>query len=54
MPDAMVLSKQLSSYQPIAAVMINDNPYQGIADQSRALGDWEPVLPGVVTRSRRP
>lgn len=38
-PDAMVLSKQLSSsYQPIAAVMINDDLYQGIADQSRALG----------------
>ncbi|WP_455921205.1 aminotransferase class III-fold pyridoxal phosphate-dependent enzyme [Pseudomonas putida] len=38
-PDAMVLSKQLSSsYQPIAAVLINDALYQGIADQSQALG----------------
>ncbi|MBA1204796.1 aspartate aminotransferase family protein [Pseudomonas capeferrum] len=38
-PDAMVLSKQLSSsYQPIAAVLINDILYQGIADQSHALG----------------
>ncbi|AVD89957.1 aspartate aminotransferase family protein [Pseudomonas sp. SWI44] len=38
-PDAMVLSKQLSSsYQPIAAVLINDALYQGIADQSHAQG----------------
>lgn len=38
-PDAMVLSKQLSSsYQPIAAVLINETLYQGIADQSHALG----------------
>jgi 4-aminobutyrate--pyruvate transaminase len=38
-PDVMVLSKQLSSsYQPIAAILINDLVYQGIADQSHALG----------------
>jgi 4-aminobutyrate--pyruvate transaminase len=38
-PDAMVLSKQLaSSYLPIAAVLISDEMYQDIADQSQALG----------------
>ncbi|WP_219061776.1 aspartate aminotransferase family protein [Pseudomonas sp. UMAB-08] len=38
-PDVMVLSKQLSSsYQPISAILINDELYQGIADQSHALG----------------
>lgn len=38
-PDVMVLSKQLSSsYQPIAAVLINDELYQGIAEQSNTLG----------------
>ncbi|WP_137820155.1 aspartate aminotransferase family protein [Pseudomonas sp. 2FG] len=38
-PDIMVLSKQLSSsYQPIAAILLNDRVFQGIADQSQALG----------------
>lgn len=38
-PDILVTSKQLSSsYQPIAAILINDAVYQGIADQSHALG----------------
>lgn len=38
-PDIMVLSKQLSSsYQPIAAILINDRVFQGIADQSQTLG----------------
>ncbi|WP_166365851.1 aspartate aminotransferase family protein [Pseudomonas akapageensis] len=38
-PDVMVLSKQLSSsYQPISAILINDELYQGIADQSHNLG----------------
>jgi len=38
-PDAMVLSKQLSSsYQPIAAVLINEKIFEGIADQSREYG----------------
>ncbi|MNQ20104.1 L-Lysine-8-amino-7-oxononanoate aminotransferase [compost metagenome] len=38
-PDIMVLSKQLSSsYQPIAAILINDRVFQGIADQSQSLG----------------
>jgi 4-aminobutyrate--pyruvate transaminase len=38
-PDVMVLSKQLSSsYQPIAAILINDLVYQGIADQSHTIG----------------
>lgn len=38
-PDVMVLSKQLSSsYQPIAAILINDVVYQGIADQSHSIG----------------
>ena len=38
-PDIMVVSKQLSSsYQPIAAVLINDAVYQPIAEQSGSLG----------------
>ncbi|QQN75525.1 aspartate aminotransferase family protein [Croceicoccus sp. YJ47] len=38
-PDVMVVSKQLSSsYQPIAAILINDKLFEGIADQSRAFG----------------
>ncbi|MBP2842989.1 MULTISPECIES: aspartate aminotransferase family protein [Pseudomonas] len=38
-PDAMLLSKQLSSsYQPIAAVLINDSIFEPIADQSHQIG----------------
>jgi len=38
-PDAMILSKQLSSsYQPIAAVLINEHLYGAIADQSHTKG----------------
>lgn len=38
-PDVMVLSKQLSSsYQPIAALLINDSIYQPIAEQSHSFG----------------
>jgi 4-aminobutyrate--pyruvate transaminase len=38
-PDAMILSKQLSSSsQPIAAVLINQRLYDPIADQSHAEG----------------
>lgn len=38
-PDVMVLSKQLtSSYQPLAAIVISDEMYQGIADHSEKLG----------------
>ncbi|MGE8154002.1 aspartate aminotransferase family protein [Pseudomonas vancouverensis] len=38
-PDVMVVSKQLSSsYQPIAAILINDQLFQGIADQSHEFG----------------
>ncbi len=38
-PDVMVVSKQLSSsYQPIAAVLINDKVFEGIADQSHTFG----------------
>ncbi|BAN50684.1 aspartate aminotransferase family protein [Metapseudomonas resinovorans] len=38
-PDVMVVSKQLSSsYQPIAAILINEEVFQGIADQSHAFG----------------
>ncbi|MFC3282054.1 aspartate aminotransferase family protein [Litchfieldella rifensis] len=38
-PDVMVVSKQLSSsYQPIAAVLVNDTVFEGIADQSHAFG----------------
>ncbi|MEO4043654.1 aspartate aminotransferase family protein [Hoeflea sp. CAU 1731] len=37
-PDIMVLSKQLtSSYMPLAAVVISDQLYQGIADNSARL-----------------
>ncbi|AYC30988.1 aspartate aminotransferase family protein [Pseudomonas cavernae] len=40
-PDVMVLSKQLSSsYQPIAALLINDALYQGIAEQSHSFGTF--------------
>jgi 4-aminobutyrate--pyruvate transaminase len=40
-PDIMVLSKQLSSsYQPLAAVLISDKVYQGIAGQSAAIGTF--------------
>lgn len=38
-PDIMVLSKQLtSSYQPLAAVLINETVYQGIAAQTGQYG----------------
>lgn len=38
-PDIITVSKQLSSsYQPISAILINDTVYQGIADESNALG----------------
>jgi len=38
-PDVMVISKQMSSsYQPIAAILINEKVFEGIADQSRAIG----------------
>ncbi|MCE1003822.1 MULTISPECIES: aspartate aminotransferase family protein [Pseudomonas] len=38
-PDVMVVSKQMSSsYQPIAAVLINESVFEGIADQSHAFG----------------
>ncbi len=38
-PDIMTLSKQLSSsYQPIAALMINDNVYEPIADEADRIG----------------
>lgn len=38
-PDIMVLSKQLtSSYQPLAAVVMSDALYQGIADNTHRLG----------------
>lgn len=38
-PDVMVVSKQLSSsYQPIAAVLVNDAVFDGIADQSHTFG----------------
>lgn len=38
-PDIMILSKQLSSsYQPISAILINEAVYEGIADQTKALG----------------
>lgn len=38
-PDVIVVSKQLSSsYQPIAAVLVNDTVFEGIADQSHAFG----------------
>ena len=38
-PDILVLSKQLSSsYQPIAAVLVNDRVFQPVADHSHSLG----------------
>ncbi|KAB0680786.1 aspartate aminotransferase family protein [Aureimonas leprariae] len=38
-PDVLVLSKQItSSYQPLAAVLISDEIYQGIADNSAKIG----------------
>jgi 4-aminobutyrate--pyruvate transaminase len=38
-PDIMTLSKALSSsYQPISALLINDNVYQPIADESHKIG----------------
>lgn len=40
-PDILVTSKQLSSsYQPIAAILINETVYQGIADQSHTFGTF--------------
>ena len=38
-PDAMALAKGLSgAYQPISAVMISEDLYQGLLDESRKLG----------------
>jgi 4-aminobutyrate--pyruvate transaminase len=40
-PDILVLSKQItSSYQPLAAVLVSDALYQGIADQTARLGTF--------------
>jgi 4-aminobutyrate---pyruvate transaminase len=40
-PDILVVSKQItSSYQPLAAVLISDAIYQGVADQSDRLGTF--------------
>lgn len=40
-PDILVLSKQItSSYQPLAAVLVSDALYQGIADQTERLGSF--------------
>ena len=40
-PDMLVLSKQItSSYMPLAAVLISDKVYQGVADGSKALGTF--------------
>ncbi len=40
-PDVLVLSKQLtSSYAPLAAVLISDRLYQGIADNSGRIGSF--------------
>lgn len=40
-PDILVCSKQLtSSYQPLAAVLISDQMYQAMADQSDRLGTF--------------
>ncbi|WP_414474704.1 aspartate aminotransferase family protein [Microvirga sp. M2] len=40
-PDIMVLSKQItSSYQPLAAVMISQDLYDGIADNSSKIGTF--------------
>ena len=38
-PDVLVLSKQISSsYMPLSAIVMNDNFYQPIADESHRLG----------------
>ena len=40
-PDMLVLSKQItSSYMPLAAVLLSDKIYQGVADGSAALGTF--------------
>jgi 4-aminobutyrate--pyruvate transaminase len=40
-PDILVVSKQItSSYQPLAAVLVSDAIYQGVADQSERLGTF--------------
>ncbi|MCF3936267.1 aspartate aminotransferase family protein [Acuticoccus sp. M5D2P5] len=40
-PDILVLSKQItSSYLPLAAVVISDQVYQGIADETERLGTF--------------
>jgi len=40
-PDILVVSKQItSSYQPLAAVLVSDKLYQGIADESDRLGTF--------------
>jgi 4-aminobutyrate--pyruvate transaminase len=40
-PDIMVLSKQLtSSYQPLAAVLISDELFQGVANNSGKIGTF--------------
>jgi 4-aminobutyrate--pyruvate transaminase len=40
-PDILVVSKQItSSYQPLAAVLISDAIYQGVADHSERLGTF--------------
>ena len=44
-PDILVLSKQItSSYQPLAAVLVSDALYQGIADQTERLGTFRARL----------
>lgn len=38
-PDIMILSKQItSSYMPLAAVLISDQVYQGVADNTQKIG----------------
>ena len=40
-PDAIVVSKQLSSsYQPIAAVLVNDSIFEPIAEESQRIGTF--------------
>jgi Adenosylmethionine-8-amino-7-oxononanoate aminotransferase len=40
-PDIMTLSKQISSsYQPISALLINDNVYAPLADESNKIGTF--------------
>jgi 4-aminobutyrate--pyruvate transaminase len=40
-PDILVLSKQItSSYQPLAAVLVSDPLYRGIADQTERFGNF--------------